>query len=219
MKTKIGGQAVIEGVMMRGESSMALSVRDESGQIRVETKRLSAKKPWYRKVPFLRGVVNLVISMVEGFRIIGKSAEVMAEEEVDTSDGKMGGMMVFSFLLGLLLAIALFILLPTGVTTGIFALTKLDETQYAWLKSLIEGVCKMAVLIAYMASISRIREIKRVFMYHGAEHKTIACYEAEMPLTVENVQKCSRYHDRCGTSFIVFVVVLSVVLMLSLIHI
>ncbi len=216
MKTKIGGQAVIEGVMMRGESSMALSVRDESGQIRVETKRLSAKKPWYRKVPFLRGVVNLVISMVEGFRIIGKSAEVMAEEEVDTSDGKMGGMMVFSFLLGLLLAIALFILLPTGVTTGIFALTKLDETQYAWLKSLIEGVCKMVVLIAYMASISRIREIKRVFMYHGAEHKTIACYEAEMPLTVENVQKCSRYHDRCGTSFIVFVVVLSVVLMMVL---
>ena len=113
MKTKIGGQAVIEGVMMRGESSMALSVRDESGQIRVETKRLSAKKPWYRKVPFLRGVVNLVISMVEGFRIIGKSAEVMAEEEVDTSDGKMGGMMVFSFLLGLLLAIALFILITS----------------------------------------------------------------------------------------------------------
>ncbi len=106
MKTKIGGQAVIEGVMMRGTSSMALSVRDETGQIRVETKRLPAKKPWYRKVPFLRGVINLVTSMVDGFKIIGKSAEVMVEDEIDTSDGKgMGGLMFFSILLGLALAV------------------------------------------------------------------------------------------------------------------
>lgn len=217
MKTKIGGQAVIEGVMMRGATSMALSVRDETGQIRVETTRLPAKKPWYRKVPFIRGVVNLVISMIDGFKIIGKSAEVMVEDEIDTSEGKgMGAMMAFSVLLGVLLAVGLFIVVPTAITTGIFALFKLDEVQFAWLKSLIEGVCKMLVLVGYMGGISCMKEIKRVFMYHGAEHKTIACYEAEMPLTVENVQKCSRYHDRCGTSFLVFVVLLSVLLMMVL---
>ena len=202
---------------MRGATSMALSVRDETGQIRVETTRLPAKKPWYRKVPFIRGVVNLVISMIDGFKIIGKSAEVMVEDEIDTSEGKgMGAMMAFSLLLGMLLAVGLFIVVPTAITTGIFALFKLDEVQFAWLKSLIEGVCKMLVLVGYMGGISCMKEIKRVFMYHGAEHKTIACYEAEMPLTVENVQKCSRYHDRCGTSFLVFVVLLSVLLMMVL---
>lgn len=219
MKTKIGGQAVIEGVMMRGASSMALSVRDEMGQIRVETTRLPLKKPWYRKVPFLRGVVNLFISMVDGFKIIGKSAEVMVEE-VDASekDNSMGGVLAFSMLLGICLALILFVFVPTALTSLIFKLFGLDsgEVSLAWLKSLLEGVFKLAVLIGYMGGISAMPQIRRVFMYHGAEHKTIACFEAEMPLTVENVKKCSRYHDRCGTSFIVFVVVLSVVLMMVL---
>ena len=218
MKTKIGGQAVLEGVMMRGASSMALAVRDEAGQIRIDATRLPSKKPWYRKVPFLRGIVNLIISMVDGSKIIGKSAEVMVED-VDTSGGKgMGWLMTLSTLLGVALALALFVVLPTYVTKGIFALAKLDSKslEWAWLKSLIEGVAKLLILIGYMAGISQMKEIKRVFMYHGAEHKTIACFEAEMPLTVENVKKCSRYHDRCGTSFIVFVVVLSVILMMVL---
>ncbi|MCM1290121.1 MAG: peptide chain release factor N(5)-glutamine methyltransferase [Corallococcus sp.] len=218
MKTRIGGQAVIEGVMMRGATSEALSVRDEMGQIRVETKRLPLKKPWYRKVPFLRGVINLVVSMIDGFKIIGKSAEVMVEDEIDTSGKGMGGLMFFSVLFGLALAVALFIIAPTYLTKGITLLfPSLDwDGKFVWLNALLEGVFKILVLVAYMGTISCMKEIKRVFMYHGAEHKTIACYEAEMPLTVENVQKCSRYHDRCGTSFIVFVVVLSVVLMLVL---
>ena len=216
MKTKIGGQAVLEGVMMRGATSMALAVRDETGQIRMEATRLAAKKPWYRKVPFLRGVVNLVISMIDGMKIISKSAEVMVED-VDTSEGRgMGLLMGASTILGVALALGLFIVLPTALTKGVFRLSGLDEVAFAWLKSLIEGVAKILILVIYMASISRMKEIKRVFMYHGAEHKTIACFENEMPLTVENVQKCSRYHDRCGTSFIVFVVVLSVVLMMVL---
>lgn len=220
MKTKIGGQAVIEGVMMRGASSMALSVRDETGQIRVETTRLPSKKPWYRKVPFLRGVVNLVLSMVDGFKIIGKSAEVMVEDDIDTSENGngMNAVMAISMMLGIVLALALFVVLPTALTSAIFALFGLDAAnlELAWLKSLIEGVCKLLVLVGYMGGISCMQQIKRVFMYHGAEHKTIACYEAEMPLTVENVKKCSRYHDRCGTSFLVFVVVFSVVLMMVL---
>ena len=217
MKTKIGGQAVLEGVMMRGATSMALAVRDELGQIRMDTTRLATKKPWYRKVPFLRGVVNLIISMIDGTKIIGKSAEVMVEE-VSTDNKGMGWLMSISMLLGVALALGLFVVLPTYITKGIFALAQLDtkSLEWAWLKSLIEGVAKMLILIGYMAGISQMKEIKRVFMYHGAEHKTIACFESELPLTVENVQKCSRYHDRCGTSFIVFVVVLSVVLMMVL---
>lgn len=219
MKTKIGGQAVIEGVMMRGSQSMALAVRDEMGEIRLETTRLPAKKPWYKRVPFLRGVINLITSMIEGTKIISKSAEIMVEEEIDTSNGKgMSALMGFSTMLGIALALCLFVLLPTGITSGIFELSNLDtkDLNWVWLKSLIEGVCKMAILILYMWGVSRMKEIKRLFMYHGAEHKTIACYEAEMDLTVENVQKCSRYHDRCGTSFIVFVVVMSIILMMIL---
>ena len=216
MKTKIGGQAVIEGVMMRGAQSMALAVRDETGQIRVETNRLAATKPWYRKVPFIRGVVNLIVSMIDGMKIISKSAEVMVEE-VDTSEGKgMNFLMVVSTLLGVLLALGLFIALPTGLTELVFRAFNLSKDQFAWLKSLLEGVAKILILVLYMVGISQMKEIKRVFMYHGAEHKTIACYENELPLTVENVQKCSRYHDRCGTSFLVFVVVLSVILMMVL---
>lgn len=204
----------MEGVMMRGERSMALSVRDEGGNIRTETTRLPDKKPWYRKVPFLRGIVNLVISMIDGTKIIGKSADFLLEEVDDGNDG--GWVMPIATVLGVVLALGLFVGIPTGVQAAFFALTKLDPSHYAWLKSLVEGVVKMAVLVGYMAGISHMKEIKRVFMYHGAEHKTINCYESELPLTVENVQKSSRYHDRCGTSFIVFVVVLSVVLMMVL---
>lgn len=219
-KTKIGGQAVLEGVMMRGASSMALACRDETGVIRLDTTRLSAKKPWYRKVPFIRGVVNMVVSMISGTKIIGKSAEVMVED-VDTKGdgGGMGWMMFVSTLLGVVLALALFIVVPTYATKGIFALAHLDyenvATQWVWLKSLLEGVFKLLILVGYMSVISCMKEIRRVFMYHGAEHKTIACYEAGLDLTVANVKKCSRYHDRCGTSFLVFVVLLSVLLMMA----
>ena len=133
MKTKIGGQAVIEGVMMRGAQSMALAVRDEMGEIRLETTRLPAKKPWYKKVPFLRGIISLVTSMVAGTKIISKSAEIMAEEEIDTSNGKgMGVLMGVSTILGVALALCLFVLLPTGITSGIFALAKLDTKDLAW---------------------------------------------------------------------------------------
>ena len=133
MKTKIGGQAVLEGIMMRGQSSMALACRDESGNIRMDTTRLATKKPWYRKVPFLRGVVNLVVSMIDGYKIIGKSAEVMAEEEIDTSDTGMGWMMTISMLLGVALALGLFVVLPTAITAGVFALFRLDQADPQWI--------------------------------------------------------------------------------------
>ncbi|MBR2974659.1 MAG: peptide chain release factor N(5)-glutamine methyltransferase [Clostridia bacterium] len=212
MKTKIGGQAVLEGVMMRGATCQALAVRDENGNILVESTRLRTKKPWYAKVPFVRGVANLVSSLTGGMKTIAKSAEVFVEDEMDEGDS-LGGMMAISMLFGIVLALALFIFLPTQLTTWI--MKAFNITDVKWVRSIIEGVVKLAVLVGYMTSITGMKEIKRVYMYHGAEHKTIACYEAELPLTVQNVQKCSRYHDRCGTSFLVFVVVLSVLLMVA----
>jgi release factor-specific protein-(glutamine-N5) methyltransferase len=211
-KTKIGGQAVIEGVLMRGASSMALAVRDEQGTIRMDTKRLDARRPWYRKVPFLRGIVNLVVSMIDGTKTISKSAEVMVEEEVDTDGGGMAGIMLISVLLGFALAIALFILLPTKVADLLIGWFKLGDVK--WVRSLIEGALKLCILVGYMSLVSLMKDIRRVFMYHGAEHKTISCFENELPLTVSNVRTCSRYHDRCGTSFTVFVVVMSIALMM-----
>ncbi len=211
MKTKIGGQAVLEGVMMRGASSMALAVRDEQGNIRVDTKRLPAKKPWYKKVPFLRGVINLAVSMIQGTAIINKSAEVFAEDELEQEGGGMGAMMVIAVLLGLALAMFLFVYLPTQLTSWVVLLFGIETT---WVRSLIEGVFKVLVIILYMGGISKMKEIRRLYQYHGAEHKTIACYEAGDELTPANVQKHSRYHDRCGTSFIVFVMVISIAMML-----
>lgn len=211
MKTKIGGQAVLEGVMMRGATSMALAVRDEQGNIRMDTKRLALKKPWYKKVPFLRGVVSLVSSMIQGTAIINKSAEVFAEDDIE--DGtSMGLMMAIAVLLGLALSMLLFVYIPTQLASWIMLIPGLSDI--VWLRSIIEGIFKLTIIILYMGSISHMKEIKRLYMYHGAEHKTIACYEAEMQLTPENVQKHSRYHDRCGTSFIVFVMILSIFLML-----
>ncbi len=212
MKTKIGGQAVLEGVMMRGASSMALAVRDEQGNIRVDTQRLPAKKPWYRKVPFIRGTVNLIVSMIQGTAIINKSAEVFAEEEFEQDGKGMGVMMAVAVLLGLALAMVLFVYLPTQLAQWTVALFNISDIT--WLRSLIEGVYKLAVIIAYMGGVAHMKEIRRLYQYHGAEHKTIACYEAGEELTPANVQKHSRYHDRCGTSFIVFVMILSIALML-----
>lgn len=252
-KTKIGGQAVIEGVMMRGQSSMALAVRDQQGNIRVDSTRLPAKKPWYSKVPFLRGVINLVVTMVAGMSIIGKSADVYAEEELqqtkskkDTKSNKqsktsnkntttdkttfnssdsnntqqeeqsakgLGILMIFSVLLGLAFAIALFIVLPTYVSKWIMDWANIQDIE--WARSLIEGGMKLLIFVLYLLVITLMKDVKRVFMYHGAEHMTIACYEHGKPLTVDNVKQCSRYHDRCGTSFLVFVLLLSIVLMFA----
>ena len=214
MKTKIGGQAVLEGVMMRGATSMALCVRDENGTIRTDTQRLSTKKPWYKKIPIVRGVANLITSLVSGMKTTMKSAEVAIEEDVQASDKGVDGFMTVAIILGVGLAVFLFTVLPTLLTNLLLNLCGWQEIQ--WIRSLSEGILKVAILIVYMWSISFMGEINRVFMYHGAEHKTIACYEAELPLTVENVRKCSRFHDRCGTSFLVFVVLLSIVVSVAI---
>lgn len=200
---QIAGQAVLEGVMMKSRTSQAIAVRDENDNIRIESKRLPPRSK-ASKIPFVRGVINLVSSMIEGTQITIKSAEVAAEEVQGEKGVGMGFISIISTLLGLALAMGLFVFLPIGVT-------KLFNIENEMLVLLIEGLIKTAVIIGYFFLVSLIPDIKRTFMYHGAEHKTIACFEQGKELTVENVASCSKHHDRCGTSFVVFVIIISVI--------
>ena len=219
-RTSIGGQAVLEGVMMRGSTSMATSVRDEDGNIRVETERIkSAKeKPLILRLPIIRGVVNLVSSMTMGSKILMRSAEVYGEQEPSKFEkwlsktfkiDLMNVVMGLSLILGLALAIGLFMWLPQFLTGLLAPLINIEKTSI-WF-NLIEGLVKMLVFVCYILLTSLLKDIKRTFMYHGAEHKTISCYECGLELTVENVKKCSRIHDRCGTTFMFLVMFISII--------
>ena len=220
-QVSIGGQAVIEGVMMRGESSMATAVRDQDGIIRVESVRVKPNKqrnPILR-LPLVRGVVSFLSSLVGGSKVLMRSAEVFGEEEPSKFEkfladklkiNIMSVVTTISLLLGLGLAIILFMYLPQLCREG---LEKLFSVQFDVLaKSFIEGGLKLLVFIIYILLATLLKDIKRTFMYHGAEHKTISCFESGMPLTVENAKKCSRIHDRCGTTFMVFVMLISIIL-------
>lgn len=202
-RTLIGGQALMEGVMMRGKSAMAMAVRTPDGDIELETKRLKGKGAWYKKVPIVRGVVAFVSSLVTGMSTLLKSAEVSGEEDETPS----GGMMAIAVILGVVLAVGLFILLPSFLTS---LLERFIQNMHPLLSGLIEGVLRILIFVLYLFIVSRLKDIKRTFMYHGAEHRTINCYEKGMDMTVENVQKCSTKHNRCGTTFLFFVVVLSI---------
>ncbi len=208
-KTKIGGQAVMEGVMMRGATAMALAVRDESGAIRLEAKRIPKQKK-INKIPFVRGVVNMVSNLVLGTKTLTRSAEVAGEDEVTTGDGKGFKIaMAISMLLGFAIAVFLFIWLPASIPEWINRIFKVSLSPVAIVA--IQEAAKLIIMTLYFVSVGQNKEIKRVFMYHGAEHKTINCFEAEKELTVQNVMASSKHHDRCGTSFIVFVFLLSVI--------
>lgn len=202
-RTLIGGQALMEGVMMRGRTAMAMAVRDDAGEIRLETERLKGAR-WYNKVPVIRGVAAFVSSLVTGVSTLMKSAEVSTPDE--EMPGK--GAMTFAVVLGVVLAVGLFILLPSGVTWVFERFCGLENILAI---SLIEGLVRLAIFIGYLLLVSRMRDIRRTFMYHGAEHRTINCYEKGLEMTVENVQKCSTRHNRCGTTFLFFVMVVSIV--------
>ncbi len=225
-RTSIGGQAVLEGVMMRGSSSMATSVRDEEGNIRLETERFkSAKeKPFILRLPIIRGVVNFVSSMTMGSKILMRSAEVYGEQEPSKFEkwlsktfkvDIMSVITTISLVLGLALAVGLFIWLPQFLTGLLAPLINVQKTS-VWF-NLIEGLVKMLIFICYILLTSLMKDIKRTYMYHGAEHKTISCYECGLELTVENVKKCSRIHDRCGTTFMFLVMFISI-LVFSLVN-
>lgn len=218
IKTSIGGQAVIEGVMMRGPKLTALSVRMPDQSISTETWDTPNSNKWYKKTPFIRGVFNFVESLTDGYKSLMKAAEKAGlddeEEEPSKFEQKLRQLLGDKFmpflqgcilLFSLAMALFFFAFLPTTLV-GFFK----DYINHPLALSALEGLTKIAILILYLALISNMSDIKRVFMYHGAEHKTIFCYEHGEALTVENVRKYTRFHPRCGTSFLVIVLLLSI---------
>ena len=218
-RTSIGGQALIEGIMMRGPKMQSIVVRSKDGLV-TKTEELKLAKDKYPVVGFvfIRGVVNFIGSMAVGVRALMFSADYLPEEEQEEPtrfekwvDKKFGSeaaenaLIVFSVVLGIALAIGLFILLPTflaGFTT------KFIESRT--LKNLLEGVLRIVIFLVYMWLATKMDQIKRVWAYHGAEHKAIFCYEKNLPMTVENVRAQSRLHPRCGTSFMFIVMIVSI---------
>jgi uncharacterized protein YqhQ len=216
----VGGQAVLEGVMMRGVSTWAVAVRkalpeelsDDGldpeqgahGDIEVKSYPLTSVLKRHRalRLPIVRGVVALVESLVIGFKALGFSANAqLPDEEEEIS----GGMWAGTVILALVLAIGLFFVVPVGLTSLIK-----DQLGSSFLFWLIEGVVRTSIFLGYLILLSRLRDLRRVFEYHGAEHKTISCYEAELDLTPENAQRFSRLHPRCGTSFLLVVMIVAI---------
>ena len=218
-KSKIGGQAVIEGVMMRGIDKAAMACRLPSGEIDLEEWAVKGGKnaPFYRKVPFLRGIFVFISSMIEGYKCLSRSADKqMQAEEDDEEPSKLEKMLgdklmpiitTVSIILGLAMAIALFMFLPSWISKLI---DKFIISLSPVAKNIIEGITKILIFIGYTSLTSLMKDIRRTYEYHGAEHKTITCYEHGDELTVENVKKHCRFHPRCGTSFIFLVLFISI---------
>ena len=204
-KPNIGGQAVIEGVMMRNANAVATAVREPSGTITVKNEKIIsiAERFPILKKPMLRGVVALGESLVVGLKALSYSAQMAGDEGETLSDKEIVLTMIFS----LCLTIVLFVIIPTAAAKYVHSAIK-----YPMLLNLAEGGLRMLIFFLYIYGISRMKDIKRVFQYHGAEHKTIHAYEAGVPLTVENVQKFSTLHPRCGTSFLLIVMIVSILM-------
>ncbi len=257
-KTSIGGQALMEGIMMRGPEKSAMAVRRPNGEIFFEEHENPQKKrPKICRLPIIRGVFGFVDSMVMGYKYLMRSAEIACEEVPEKGEekpapaesapaaptekaavsgsvpaeapspepesaagtepksafgkGAMTGMMLVATVLGVALAIGLFVWLPTFLYTQLAKILPAGAAENRYLRSAFEGALKIAVLVAYMALVSLMKDIRRTFMYHGAEHKTIFCYEHGLPLTVKNVRGERRYHPRCGTSFLILMLLVSIV--------
>ena len=278
-KTSIGGQALIEGIMMRGPKRSAMAVRDPEGIIVLEKwDNKTTKRPKIFKLPIIRGVFNFVDSMASGYKCLMRSAEIAGLEEEEpkkkknkkadksaeaqaeveptvedtveadveptlennvettvenTVDGKeaesnkkdkksssdsalMTGIMLVASVLGVVLAVFLFIMLPTFIFGWLVKLLPFLQPQSvaaaSLIKSVFEGVLRIIVLVAYMLLVTLMKDIRRTFQYHGAEHKTIFCYESGMELTVENVKKQRRFHPRCGTSFLILMLIVGMII-------
>ena len=251
-KSSIGGQALMEGIMMRGPKMTAMAVRNTKGEIVVEEfETTSAKRPAFCRWPIIRGILGYIDAMTLGYKCLMRSAELsgledVVEEKPKKKKGKKGStepvettstpenaeqapaekeekkedkmpawvmalVSVVSVVLGFGLAIVLFMLLPTFLYGLVAPFIEGENVvlNSIW-KSSIEGVLKVVLLVGYMAAISLMKDIRRTYMYHGAEHKTIFCYEAGLPLTVENVRAQNRFHPRCGTSFLILMLLVSI---------
>jgi uncharacterized protein YqhQ len=204
----IGGQAVLEGVMMRGVSTWAVAVRNPEGEVELNSEALVpwAKRHRLWRLPVIRGVVALGESLKIGFRALAISANAQMEEDEQGEREEIGGWVWgLTIALSMALAVGLFFVVPVGLTSLIK-----DQLGNAFLFWLVEGVLRTAIFIAYIVAISRLPDLRRVFEYHGAEHKTISCYEAEDELVPARAKLYSRLHPRCGTSFLLIVMVLAI---------
>lgn len=221
-KTSVGGQALMEGIMMRGPQQICCAVRKPDGSIETKLEPTPHHGVWSR-IPLVRGAVSMVESLVMGYRYMMYSAQVSMGEDYDPQQeesafekwvgdhlGKKAEdmLLVAAAVVGGLFAILLFTVLPTVLVGGLDHLISLGR----WPKVILEAVLKVGIFLSYMMAISHMKEIHRVFEYHGAEHKTIYCYENGLELTVENVRKQPRHHPRCGTSFLFVVIAVSIFL-------
>lgn len=235
-KTSIGGQALIEGIMMRGPHKTAMAVRHTSGEIIIkewETDR--SNLPKILKLPIIRGVYNFIMSMKLGYKCLMESAEMSGLEDEEpqnesasentadnsentdakktqkkSSDALMNVLMVIASVLGVAIALLLFMYLPSQLFSWLAKAFPALEGRF--LRSLFEGTLRIVIFVLYMYLVSLMKDIRRTFMYHGAEHKTIFCYEAGLELTVENVRKMKRFHPRCGTSFMILMLIVGIVI-------
>ena len=223
-RTSIGGQALIEGILMRGPEKQAIVVRDQEGHLVEKIEELKLIKDRYPILgwPLVRGTVNFLDSMVKGVKALMYSADFYPDEEAaqpskfelwlekHLSSKKLESVIVaLAVVMGVGLSLLLFMVLPTFLTGG---LTHFFPGFPMWGRNLLEGLLKIAIFLLYLFFCSRQKDIYRVFQYHGAEHKTIFCYEAGLPLTVENVRVQPRHHPRCGTSFLFVVIFVSILI-------
>ena len=219
-RTSVGGQALMEGIMMRGPEKICCAVRKPDGTIDLTYDTVTTR--WYNKVPLLRGVCNMAENLYKGYKYLMHAADIAMEGTEDTEpeskldkwlDEHTGPafqnvLMGCAAFAGVVLALFLFTFLPTFLTGQLIRFVPLGR----WGRVILEGALKMAIFLLYMYLCTRMKDLHRVFEYHGAEHKTIACYEAGLPLTVENIRKQSRFHPRCGTSFMILVIIISIFL-------
>lgn len=216
-KTSIGGQALIEGVMMRGPKSIATAVRKPDGEIELKVEDLNtlAMRYSFFKLPFIRGIVGIVESMIIGTKELMYSADFYEEEEVDNQkeswtskifkDKANDVEMAFAVITSVVLSLGIFMILPNFLTS---MFSNMFDNHIVL--NLIEGLIRVIIFFIYVVWISKLEDIRRVFEYHGAEHKSIHCYESQLELTVENVKKFPILHGRCGTSFLFMVMIVSI---------
>ena len=220
---RVGGQAVLEGVMMKSGDDTFLAVRREDGNIVTQSKKFTSVRKKYKicNLPLVRGVVNFVEMMMLSMGTLTASAEMLGIDEAEPEtkfekwlteklgDKLMSVIMGIASVLAVILSVGLFVFVPTKISEGLAYITKINSVVF---RSVIEGILKMGIFVAYIALVSLMPDIKRTFQYHGAEHKSIACYEKGLDLTPENAAACTRFHPRCGTSFIIVMLILSIVI-------
>lgn len=224
--TSIGGQALIEGIMMRGPQKTSIAVRTPSGEIVVEDVECKSpiERPSIFKLPLLRGIYSFIESMMVGSKTLMRSAELSSEEDEEEQltpfeqklndifgDKLFNIIMTIAMVIGTALAILLFFVAPSAIYSGLAMLLPILKGNILF-RSIFEGVFKIVIFILYIFLCTRMKDMHRVFEYHGAEHKTIFCYEAKQELKVENIRKFKRFHPRCGTSFLIIMLILGIVL-------